>query len=351
MSWQDIVNNSELVYASVPEDKGFQTWSLKKTTCNVNIYEIHPVEDIDRIVCSILNSHDGSLDESRVAIILGFNVVDNFDVYPKRYADNAELEVFRAIVKPVIEWGLVIKLERTFNLTELGYNALREGKKYKFYSGEKVLFENPNLISYELQFNQFYPFYTALGVFSEIISKKLIPYNQIKLSQVFDIEETELIKQHKLQSKEPYCIFESEPTIYFSFESCSVDIRLFQQGNDYYPIIFINNQISFEATELLNSPENLNQKKKKIEWGLYLKLIKDPNAILDYETIIPFEDLLEFDSLIKDSRLVWGDRRLFFLIANNSNANPWFAISNFCPIDVPKLYLNKYSVTFDWTSL
>ena len=50
MNWQDIVNNSELVYASTIEDKGFRTWSLKKTTCNVSLYETYPIEDIDRVL-------------------------------------------------------------------------------------------------------------------------------------------------------------------------------------------------------------------------------------------------------------------------------------------------------------
>ncbi|MFD1188902.1 hypothetical protein, partial [Pontibacter rugosus] len=115
--------------------------------------------------------------------------------------------------------------------------------------------------------------------------------------------------------------------------------------------VFYQNAISAEATELLHLPDNIKEKEKKIEWGLYLKLIKDPNAILDYNTIIPFEDLLELNSLIKDSRLVWHDRQLFDMIASNCNANEWFDISNYCPLDVLKTNLKKYKSELDWTSL
>lgn len=353
MNWVNIINNSELVYASKPEDKGFRTWSLKKTTCNVSFYELFPIENIDRIICTIIENAGGAIAEEKLATVLGFNVVDNFDVTPKRYADSAELEIFRAIVEPVKDWGLLKKEKETnrYLLTIFGKRALRKEEKYRFYTGRKTLFENSNIKPSEMQENLYFPFYTALGISSEITCKQQIDYDKINYSAVFDIDETDLIKRHKLQSKEIYQIFKSEITNYFSFESCQVDIRLFRYGQDYYPIIFYNNQISVETTELLYSTDNISEKEKKIEWGLYLKLIKDPNAVLDYKTIIPFEDLLELDALIKDTRLVWVDNELFSFIARNAHANQWHAISNQCPIDVIKLNIDKHIYDWDWTSL
>lgn len=356
MNWQDIVNNSELVYASTIGDKGFRTWSLKKTTCNVSFYETHPVEDIDRVLCGILESKNGFIEENKIATILGFNVLDDFKRTPKRYADKAELDIFKAIIKPVINWGLVeyiLEKEQPaiLKLTDLGCRALSLGEKYIFYSGQKKLIENPNIKPLELNENLFFPFYSALGEYSEITGKTQINYEQVKIIEVFDIEESELVKRHKLQSKEQYQLYKSEPTNYFEFASCQVDIRLYKQGTEYYPIIFHNNQICIEATELLNSLDNADAKEKKIEWGLYLKLIKNPTAVLDYESIIPFEDLLELDSLVKDNRLSWNDKQLFSFIADNANANQWFSISNHCPIDVLKQYLQPFSDKLDWTSL
>ena len=72
---------------------------------------------------------------------------------------------------------------------------------------------------------------------------------------------------------------------------------------------------------------------------------------MDYETIIPFEDLIEIDTLIKDERLVWSDNSLFSFIAENSNANQWFSITNNCPIEILKFHLDEFSERFDWTSL
>lgn len=351
MNWQKIINNSDLIYASTLEDNGFRTWSLKKTTCNVSFYETYAVEDIDRVICGLLDSNGGSLEENTIATILGFNVVDDFDAIPKRYADKAELEIFRAVVKPILDWGLVEKDSNNYILTDLGYRAIEFGEKYKFHTGEKILLENFNIKPVDLTENLFFPFYPTLGEYSDITRKQQIKYNEISVDNIFDIEETDLIKRHKLQSKELYNIYKSEQTAYFNINSCQVDIRLYKQGTEYYPIIFYNNQICIEVTNLLHLLENSTEKEKKVEWGLYLKLIKDPNAVLDYKAIIPFEDLLELDSLVKDNRLAWNDKQLFTFIAENANANQWYSISNHCPIDILKQYLQTFKDKFDWTSL
>lgn len=351
MNWQEIIENAELVYASVSEDTGFRTWSLKKTTCDISFYEEFEIDDIDKITCSILDSNNKRVDEIRFAAILGFSVIDNFDVEPKRYADNAELDLFRAIIQPVIDWGLITKSNDYYTLTELGEKAINNEKKYRFYSGNKILFENANLKPSDSPENLFFPFNTALGIYSEITNIKRIDYGKIQLEEVFSAEETELIKRHKLQSKDEGFIYQSEQKQYFSFDSCQVDIRLFKQNGEYIPVVFYNDSLSTQATALLHKPENAPQKDKKVEWALYLKLIKDPNAKLDYETIIPFEDLLELDSLIKDKRLAWNDDKLFAFISENANADQWFAISNNCPVEVLKLHLGEYEKKLDWTSL
>lgn len=356
MNWQDIINNSELVYASVPEDKGFIKWDLKKTTCNVAFYETLPFENIDRVICNTINNLEGVIAEDRLATILGFNVIDDFDVNPKRYADKAEFDIFKAIVKPVLDWGLIEKKigedkSVYLTLTRLGQKALCSEIKYKFNTGTKILFENLGIKPIESHDNMFFPFHSALGIDSAIENIRQIPYENISIDEIFGIEETDLTKQHKLQSKTQYYIYKSDSPQYFKIENCDVDIRIYKKGNDYYPTIFYQNNISVETTEILNKSENTNIKERKIEWGLYLKLIKDPNAILDYETIIPFEDLLEFDSLIKDSRLVWSDALLFHFIAENANANQWYSISNQCPIGIIKININRYSDQWDWTSI
>lgn len=351
MNWEEVIGSAEIIYASSPDDIGFRTWNLKKTKCNVSFYEEFEITDIDQVFCSIVYSNGKSLEMTNFATILGFNVVDDFDIEPKRYTDCAELIVFKQLIQSAIDWGLMTFNENHYVLTALGEFALINKKKYRFYTGTKELIENVNIKPSDAKENLLFPFYSELGVYSEILNQEIISYKDIQIDEVFGIEETELIQRHKLQSKSPYFIYKSEKTQYFSFDSCQVDIRLLKLNSEYLPILFNNDIPSFKATSLLHSPDNSDQKEKKIEWGLYLKLIKDPTACLDYDTIIPFQDLLELDSLIQDQRLVWHDHKLFSFIAEVANADQWFLLSKNCPIDVLKLNLNKHVNHLDWTSL
>lgn len=353
MNWQNIINNSEFVYASAPDDKGFITWSLKKTICDVSYYESFPLETIDTIILSAIQQYEGDLSYEKLATFLGFNVLDDFEIVPKRYKDSAEVAIFDSFLLMVSQWGLIFNNIETkkVEITSLGYKALAENKKYRFYTGKKNLFENFGIKPSDNIENLFFPYNLAFGLHSDITDTRKIGFEKIDISEVFDKDENELIKRHNLQSKSSYNIFESAITKYFIVDRYEIDIRLYKNDNEYFPIIFYNNQVCVEATDLLFNSENANLKEKKIEWGLYLKLIKDSNAVLSFEAILPFEDLLELDSLIKDTRLVWDDERLFDYITQRANANQWHSISNHCPIDVIKLHIEKYYENWDWTSL
>lgn len=353
MNWQDIINNSEFVYASTPEDKGFITWSLKKTTCDVSYYESFPLETIDKVILFAIHQHEGDLSYEKLATFLGFNVLDDFEIVPKRYKDSAEVAIFDSFLLMVSEWGLIFNNKGTKNveITSLGYKAITENKKYRFYTGKKILFENFGIKPFDNIENLFFPYYLALGLHSEITDTRKIAYEKIDVSEVFDKEENVLIKRQNLQSKSNYNLYESEITNYFKVESCEIDIRLYKNDIEYFPVIFYNNQVCVETTDLLFNSENANLKEKKIEWGLYLKLINDSTAVLSFEAIFPFEDLLDLDSLIKDARLVWNDERLFEYITQHANANQWHSISNHCPIDIIKLHIERYYENWDWASL
>ena len=114
---------------------------------------------------------------------------------------------------------------------------------------------------------------------------------------------------------------------------------------------FLQNELCEIATDILNNEANTNLKNNKIEWGLYLRLINDEKAKLDYETIIPFEDILVLDDLIIDKRLVWSDDRLFKFITKNADANQVSAISFHCPVETIKKHIDEDDVQWDWIIL
>jgi len=372
MDFKAIINQSELIYASKKlnessskwenEDRNFRKWSLKEIQCKVCYYETHPLVDIDLIIAGILQNLPGnSTSAIELATLLGFNVYDNFESNVKHYKDSAEIAIFEELLKEVLGWGLVelddkklvgdfVDKNVNIKLTALGIRALADNCKYQFFSGIKNLYENGLNSSANVE-GKFFPFYEALGVYSQIENSSKIPYDKIvDLETIFNPQDVETLQKHKLQSVKKFNIYSSIAGT-FNFTSVDVDIKLYLKDQQYYPIVFFDEQISDAATVLLNSPENVRIRDIKIEWGLYLRLLNDPNAILDYKALEPFLDIFNLNNLIRDSRFSWGDDTLFNYIASQANANEWITISKICPTDTLKLYLNTYSKNLEWNTL
>lgn len=354
MNWETIIQKGKLVYQSREKDVPFRNWSLKKIQCEVSFYETYPLDDIDKIVCSILSNHNGTMEECEIATILGFNVKNDFDATPRRYADVAELQLFRAIVNPVLVWGLISKSQSkeglvTYSITELGKRAFEKNEKYKFYEGKKILFENYGICTTSADDSDFFPYFQELNLCSEISNPCQISYENIDTS-VFDKKESDLIKRMHLQSATLYNIYQAKETVYFEIASTEVDFRLLLYDNNYFPLIFLQDRFCSIATELLNNDANVKLKDKKIEWGLYLRLMNDENAILDYASISPFEDILDLCDLIPDKRLVWNDDALFAFITENADGNQYTSISRHCPLETIKKHI-KEDLQWDWIVL
>lgn len=355
MNWYQVVETGRLVYQSKEDDCAFRNWFLRKTRCNVSYYETYPLEDIDKIICSVLSDNGGKLDEYELATIMGFNVKDNFDVTPKRYADEAELLLFRDIVRPVFDWGLISRentktgmdTSELYFLTELGERAVQRHEKYKFFRGRKLLFENLGVNATSEKDSDFFPYFEELGICSVITDVKEIDCHSINNS-VFDVRDCRLIERMRLQSSSHLNIYSADETSFFEVGAAQVDVSLYELDGVYYLIVFLNGCLCCRATSLLNNGANASLKSKKVEWGLYLHLMNDASAKLDYKTILPFEDILNIGDLIKDDRLIWSDNELFLFLSKNADADQSTLISSFCPLEIIKKHIN---VRWDWIVL
>ena len=379
MDFQNIIDCGELVYASKAqnissfrwevEDKQLRTWSTKEFQSEISYYKSYPLEDIDLIICGALhNLPEYCTTTIELATILGFNVYDDFNSEVKHYEDSAEIVIFESLFKKVLEWGLIsveidtkneennknkkidsiVKNNPKVSLTKLGLNSLVCHCKYEFFSSSKIIYEN-EYKPLPQNNGELFPFYKTLGIYSNIGYSTKIPYNQIvDLETLFNPKDIEEIQIHKLQSNEELNIYSSIKKSRCLPKTFDVNIKLYYKDNNYYPIAFNAEQISIEASELLNSSENIKVKERKIEWGLYLKLLNDPNAILNYISLEPFFHLLVLSNIIEDKRLEWEDDKLFKYIGLQANANQWSKISNICPTNVLKRHLIEFKNNFDW---
>ena len=354
MDWQEIVNIGVLYYASRPIDEQLRKWSLKKTRCNVTWYESFPLDDIDFVICSALSLHDEHLPEDDLARMLGFNTVDDFESFPKRYSDHAEREIFRKLLKPVLDWGLITKKQAegepaVYSLSFIGKHALQEREKYKFFSGVLSLFENARVESRSLIENEFFPFIQALGITNSILYKTEIKYDMVQ-EDFFEPDESQLAQRLLIQSAEKYNLHSSSISTWFDFVSIQVDYRIYLYQGVYYPIIYKDGSLSLEATDLINKPYNSTIRDEKVEWGQYLKLLNDPAAVLDYQTLSPFMDILSLRDFLSDSRIAWNDTILFNYITRNANANDWQVISKYCPVEVLEQYILE-DLPWNWSTV
>ena len=141
-TFSNIATESQLIYKAGTTYSPIKTWSLKKTTCDVLMYEDVSPSDLDTVICSTVCYNGGTLSILELATILGFNVFDNQDSTPKRYKDEAELELFNNLIKPVEDDELIRIIDGTVILTELGSLVVNDNKKRFYYAATCRFLEN-----------------------------------------------------------------------------------------------------------------------------------------------------------------------------------------------------------------
>lgn len=353
-TFENKIIQAQLIYKSQSTDSALRAWPLKKTKCEVFLYEDVSCSDIDTIICSTLHYNNGVLSAEELASILGFNVKDDFDCNPKRYKDDAEISIFNKLLSSLIKDELIEKVEDTIKLTSLGDFSVRNSKKRLFYKAECRFIENFSLKSCD---ENAFPFRKELSISTTIQSKKRVSY--YNALSIYDIdpqireEEKGLVDALREQTPEGTNIFSAYLLKNdFLIESEGINMAIYNDGDDDFVVVLSDDGSVSEYTSLLlNSIENVKAKAIKVEWGYYLRLLNDPNALLNYECLIPFEDIIEWNKVVKDSRFCWDDPALFKMLSRKIDANIWHEVSAICPTEEVKTYLRDASDNWDWSVL
>lgn len=349
------ISQASLIYKSSANDEALIAWPLKKTRCKVWFYEDVSCSEFDIIICHTLYENEGKLTHTELATILGFNVVDDLISFPRRYRDQAEEEIFDSLLSSVISDELIVIIDDKVKLTELGEEAVNTSKKRIFFESNYDLAENFRVYSDTIVF----PFKESLNIsFSPCGKKRISFYKEVCRHNEYDItpvpvdDEKELVDAVRVQSDIQHCVFSVQLSPYISFESSHVDNAIYSHnGVDFVVIYSKSGEVSEFATNLLNRDENKTLCEKKIEWGYYLRLLKDPLAILNFKTLNPFVDIIDWSAIIKDSRFDWYDSALFSLLRELSESNLWSEISQVCPSDLLVKYLDSAVDLWDWNIL
>lgn len=326
-------------------------WDIKSIVCDVKYSESYPLNNISYVFLSIINSNDGKIDRVALASILGFNIADDLDGDIKRYKDDGEELIFNNFVNFVSSWGLIkyLKCNKIIQITPIGEVALETGLEYKFFSARKELLVHRSLSTLDSEDNLFYPFDLELGISTEVQASISMKYSDVSVETWLNVEKSTLIKRLEKSTAEVCNYFDATETTRLTLSSVDISIDLYKNGNDYIPVIIKSGKICHALTELILQESSV--KSRKIEEGLYKKLLSDPTTILDYNSIIPFADILDVGILIKDARLKWDDNELFNYIVDLANGDNWSDISKYCSESVIIEHLEVCKNHLDWIAI
>jgi hypothetical protein len=342
----DKIENANLVYSSSTK------WGLKKYICDVFYFTEEPLDELYDVICSILAINENSYDKRSLGVLLGFSIMDQEkDGNQKVYFDIAEVRIFEDILHKVEEEHLINVVDNDIILTELGKISLEEKKHFKFFSGTKHLYEHQKLKSDTPTALSMFPFYKDMGIYSDLDEKKQIWPEDEFIDSIIHYQMTPLLKRLEYQSKEKTNIYHAELQEYFDLDSQKVTVKLYQDSNDYIPVIMNGDAIATHATDLVSKNENELFRENLVLECLFQQLWDDKNAILNNDSLNPYYELVDFEELTKDNRVEWADDKLMAVIINNATPTCWKNISRFCNINVLYSYIPSYKEKLDWPIL
>lgn len=353
MDYKKIIEEGKLIYSSRTTDTMFREWSLARTICNITYCTTVPLSKLDRVILLTLEKC-GRIYENQLAKILGFNVEDDFNISPKRYADEGEKSIFQGILSQIEAYGLLDRKDHLICLSNIGALAIKKGVKYSFYNASVALMENFDLQQKESMAYKMFPFRDALGIVTCTQNERSLNYTDFDIPELEAViygEPSELVARLSLQCDSDIHIFKAEMNTESRLSKAYVDFRLYEYSGAKYPLVFHQNKVSECTNDLLFEDCNKAYINHKVHIGEYLFLVHNSDDVLDYQSMIPYMDVWNLDDFLSNSRLDWSDDRLFKEIAQKANGSHWSVISDTCPTDYLVSRLIDYKESLDWIVL
>lgn len=387
MRFNNIINNGTLVYQSQAGDKKLREWRIEERACSVKFYRTAPLSELDSIILRLIDSTEtGKITREELGLTLGFDVANRFFGDKKYYKDKAEVLLFNNLLDSVMKWNLIIEesvneesndeslnasditdinekvseenekeesASKYIRLTRLGQKALDMNCKFSFFSGEKVVMSNINK-SEHIEDTETFPFFSSIGLYTEI--KHIDSWNDYDPDNI-DIDHTdELINRLNLQSKSTTNIFEAKALNDWKYAVTYVNISLYRYNDEFYPIIFKDEEVSLEATDILYRTQNEHLYNQKVKKALYYKLINNTDSVINYNEIKHFEDELDeedFELILRDSRTEWSDSSTYEFIVKSEYCTEknWDIISKHCPVNVIMDHISDANAAFDMVTI
>lgn len=385
MEKKEIIEKGRLIYQSTPSDTKLRDWPLNSIQIKISYYTLAPLSAIDKLICSLLANSGGQMDKQELGLTLGFDIATTIFKSQSYYKDDAEVEMYNRLLDQLKKWNLItvissktdsieeptdedgteisenayapseIPANELVRITKIGEIALERNTKFSFYCADVIIYTNFFRTGDKAVDNAF-PYFKELNIEVNISNSRKEDVNpdEIDLDTKNEWTERILLQLNPNWDGHIYLATPLEKT--FPIAHKNLDFKLFEQEGEYHLLVFNDNLYCSNATDIINARNNVGAKRQRIKKCLYYKLINDENAVFSYNEVIVFWDNLEEDEyylLLKDQRVVWSDELLFKLIVDSEycSTNTWMIISELCPIDTIKVYIEDYKDNFNWLEL
>lgn len=323
------MDSAKEIYAKFPFE-----WTIKSTSCHILYRIAFNINEIDEILCSIINAKGNKIYFSELGILLGFNL-----------QDLAEIDILKNYLNGLSEYNLITvsEKEQKIQLTEFGDEAIQSKLKYKYYFANTELFENQTATGeyFDFSFKNVFNIENHLTHGREY-KEQILEKPDLKQKIQFQLFGNDIYKGEIVE------LYESEPRT--SYKTISLHCEITELENLLELSIIKSGVKITEVQNLLELPENAEFKTKLIRQGKYHHILSAKHLITkqDIET---YDDLWNWKELAGNSKLDWNDNTIFELFRDYGDGGIWSIISEKAPIEIIQSVIDKYAGYWNWATL
>lgn len=344
------LNIDEIIQSYSYSGKLNTHFPIERFSCNISIRVEQFVDDIDEVICGVLNSQDGSTDFNTLADILGLFVYDKPG--EKKYKDIAEVDILHVLLKDREAFHL-LSIDKGANpqiaLTDSGLESIVTKTKYQYYNAPFTGYVVNKFkgIAYTEILNSF-DILPKLGdlrkvKIDELNSTCFLDRDLHYIIQNLCSSLPENLKIRLLSFKEPnsYNNFD-QPIIYKLYEDVSI-------GNEII-LAYNKDKLLRNISAAINEGQNQKEKKVLIRDIKFETIWQNPDTTYDSDLLKQFLDKWDWIELLHKN-LKWNDWGVWEILNDYGNVSVWNKISLLAPHEEIVHQIHRWIDRWNWTTL
>ncbi len=296
-----------------------------------------PLKKYEKAILGIIASKEGEVSYTELGKILGFAIED--DQLSNIRKDKAEIEIFEAYLYDLKRSHLLDYDSEFITLSDWGFRALEEDRKFGFYRGYVQI---PEFFDIQCTDTFIIPSW-RIGLPAIISDSNQV--NSIWPSKSNDDTLSNELQFFRENYKVDEEIFIDDIEESSDYSTRSIELK-FAIDIDQLIVFYANERIDF-LESLLNAQENSAKKeelRKRIELKNYIE--RSPEIVV--ESLEQYLGLIDWQIIFSSGKFKWHEPSIFKLADWDVS---WLDITENCPIDVLFNSIEKFKSEVDWSVL